>query len=114
MAEDRIHGVVDRVVSVFSKYVDELLDIYNANRYLLAVVETLIHEFRVGALSSEELEKIAMMLRDKLIEGPGSVNPFIMEVLGILEEGASKESVEEALELVKKLWREDSFDKLEV
>ena len=55
-----------------------------------------------------------MDLRDALLEGPGNVNPYIMEILGILEEKATNENIEEALELSRKLFKEDRFDKIEV
>ena len=110
----RVNNVVERVRKVFSKYVDEYLDIYMGNRYLLAFIETLIHEYRAGFYTKEELMSIATKLRDVLVEGPGNVNPFIMELLGILEEGSDEKHIKEALDLAKKLWREDKFDKLEV
>lgn len=110
----RVKEVVSRIRRVFSRYIDEDLDIYMGNRYLLAAIETLIHEYRAGLYSSEELKEIAMKLRDTLIEGPGSVNPYIMEILGILEENVDEKHIREALEIARRMWREDRFDKLEV
>ncbi len=106
--------LVKKITKVYSKYVDEDLDIYMGNRYLLVAVENLIHEARVGLLSPSELNRVATRLRDEILEGPGSVNPYIMEVLGILEEGCDKEHLDEALELSRKLLKEDRFEKLEV
>ncbi len=109
-----VDAVVDKIVRVYSKYIDEELDLYMGNRYLLVAIENLIHEYRAGFLSRDELEAIARNLRDKIVEGPGSANPFVMEVLGIIEEGASQENISEALELSKRLFKEDRFDKIEV
>ncbi|WFO76122.1 hypothetical protein J4526_04620 [Desulfurococcaceae archaeon MEX13E-LK6-19] len=110
----RVDDVVAKIKKVFSKYIDEDLDVYMGNRYLLAAIETLIHEYRAGLYTGDELKEIAMRLRDTLIEGPGNVNPFVMEILGILEEDVNEENVKEALEIARRLWREDKFDKLEV
>ena len=109
-----IESMVGRIVKVFSKYIDEDLDLYTGNRYLLAAVETIIHEYKAGLWSPEEVKSLAARLRETLLEGPGNVNPFIMEILGILEEDVSEENIREALEIARRLWREDRFDKLEV
>ncbi len=109
-----IEELVKRIVRVYSKYIDEDLDLYMGNRYLMVAIENLIHETRAGLWKSEDLQRIAMMLRDALVEGPGSVNPYVMEVLGILEEKADDENIREALELSRKLFREDRFEKIEV
>ncbi len=105
---------MDRILKVFSKYVDEKLDLYTGNRYLLSVIEMIIHEYGAGLWKPDELKDFAAKLREKLIEGPGNVNPFIMEILGIIEEGVNEENIREALDIAKRLWKEDRFDKLEV
>ncbi len=110
----RVEEVVDKIVRVYSMYVDDKLDLYMGNRYLLVAIENLIHEHIAGLINADELKEIAMKLRDKIIEGPGSANPFVMEVLGILEEEVSEENIREALELSKRLFKEDRFDKIEV
>ncbi len=101
-------------MNIYSKYIDEELDLYMGNRYLLIAVENLIHEAKTGFRKPDELQRIAMELRDALLEGPGNVNPYIMEILGILEERVTDENIEEALELSRKLFKEDRFDKIEV
>lgn len=107
-------NTVDRIVKTYTKYVDEDLDIYSGNRYLTVAIETLIHEALKNIINPDELQKIATELRDKLLEGAGSLNPYVMEVLGILEESTSIENLKEALELCCRLLREDRFDKIEV
>ena len=109
-----MEDIVKKIVKIYSKYIDEDLDLYMGNRYLLVAIENLIHETKVGFRKPEELQRIAMKLRDTLLEGPGNVNPYIMEVLGILEEGANEENINEALMLSRKLFSEDRFDKIEV
>lgn len=105
---------VERIVRVYSKYIDEDLDIYGGNRYLTVAIETLIHEALKGELDRKLLQEIAMKLRDSILEGPGSLNPYVMELLGILEESTSDENLKEALALTRRLLKEDRFDKLEV
>ncbi len=107
-------NIVDKIVKTYTKYVDEDLDIYGGNRYLTVAVETLIHEALKNVIDPSELQKIATELRDKLLEGPGSLNPYVMEVLGILEESTSEGNLKEALELCRRLLKEDRFDKIEV
>ncbi len=106
--------VIERIIKTYSKYIDEDLDIYGGNRYLTVAVETLIHEALKNTFPKEQLRKIAEKLRDRILEGPGSLNPYVMELLGILEESISEENLEEALELCRRLLREDRFEKLEV
>ncbi len=108
-----MHWSVERIVEVYGKHIDRE-DIDSANRYLLAVIEAMIREWQVGALDASTLQKMAQELRDKLVEGPGFVNPFVMEVLGILEEKVDEENVREALDLIRRLWQEETLAKLEV
>ncbi len=105
--------IVDKIVRVFSKFIDRE-DIEAGNRYLLAAVETLIYEYLAGEYSSEELSEIARLLRDKIVEGPAYANPFIMEVLGILEEEVNESNIREALERIRELHMEERLDRLEV
>ncbi len=108
-----VDEVVDKIVGVFSKFIDND-DIENGNRYLLASIETLIYEYMAGMIDSQELSEIARKLRDKIVEGPAYANPFIMEVLGILEEKVDEESINEALEKTRRLHMEERLDRLEV
>ncbi len=106
--------IIEKIMKTYTKYVDEDLDIYSGNRYLTVKIESMIHEAIKGIISPEDLREIAEKLRDKILEGPGSINPYVMELLGILEESASPENLKEALELSRRLLKEDKFDKLEV
>ncbi len=106
--------VVKRIVETYTKYIDEDLDIYSGNRYLTVAVEALIHEALKNTIPREQLKIIAEKLRDELLEGPGSLNPYVMELLGILEESTGEDNLREALELSRKLLKEDRFEKLEV
>ena len=106
--------LLDQIMKVYTRYINELLDIYSGNRYLTVKIESLIHEAMAGIIDRSELQELAMNLRDAILEGPGSINPYVMEILGILEESTSEENLREALELSRKLLREDRFEKLEV
>ncbi len=105
--------VIDKIIRVFSKFIGQE-DIETGNRYLLAVVETLIYEYLAGEYTSKELSEIARTLRDKIVEGPAYANPFIMEVLGILEEEVNENNIKEALERIRELHMEERLDRLEV
>ncbi len=109
-----VSEIVEKILKVYSKYIDEDLDIYNGNRYLTVAIETLVHEALKGVISRDDLRKTAEKLRDKILEGPGNINPYVMEILGILEESTSDENLKEALELSRRLLKEDKFEKLEV
>lgn len=108
-----VDEVVKKIINVFSRFIEQE-DIENGNRYLLAMVETLIYEHKAGLISPNELSDIARKLRDGIVEGPAYANPFIMEILGILEEKVDEESVEEALEKIRRLHMEERLDRLEV
>lgn len=105
--------IVDKIIRIFSKFIDKE-DIETGNRYLLAIVETLIYEYLAGEYSSSELSKIAKLLRDRIVEGPAYANPFIMEILGILEEEVNENNIREALERIRELHGEERLDRLEV
>ncbi len=106
--------IVKRIVETYTKYVDEDLDIYSGNRYLTVAIETLVHEALKNTFPRKQLRTLAEKLRDELLEGPGSLNPYVMELLGILEESTEENNLREALELSRKLLKEDRFEKLEV
>lgn len=108
-----VDEVVEKIIDVFSRFIEQD-DIENGNRYLLAVIEALIYEHKVGLISPNELSVIARKLRDGIVEGPAYANPFIMEILGILEEKVDVESIEEALERIRRLHLEERLDRLEV
>ncbi len=104
---------VNEIVEVFSKFIEND-DLENGNRYLLAAIETLIYEYMAGFIPADKLMEAARSLRDKIVEGPAYANPFIMEVLGILEEKVDEENVSEALEKIRRLHLEERLDRIEV
>ncbi len=109
-----VEKTVDEIVSAAMKYFDEHLDLYRGNRYLAVAIEKILHEAYLGIVTRDELRVFAEKMRDKLIEAGGSVNPYILEILGIVEEDSGRKGIEEALELSRRLLREDRLDKIEV
>ena len=101
------------ILNTFTKLV-ERGEIDYANRYILAIIEALIHEWRVGNISSEELKNIASYLRHEITQGPNNLNPYIWEVLGILEEEVNESNIDEAFNKIRELWHEERLDKLEM
>jgi len=104
----------DLILSVFTYFIEKEYDIDKANRYLLAKIESLVHEYEAGVIEEEYLKELASKLREEIIQGPNNLNPFIWEILGIIEEGLNSENLKEVLEKIKDLWKEDRLDKLEV
>ena len=99
---------------MFTYFIEKEYDIDKANRYLLAKIESLLHEYEAGLIPEDQLRSLASALREEIIEGPDNLNPFIWEILGIIEEGLNENNLREALEKIKDLWKEDRLDKLEV
>ncbi len=109
-----VERLVEKTVEAAMKYFDEKLDLYRGNRYLVVAIEKVLHEAYLGYVSGDELRRYAEAMRDKLLEAGASVNPYIMEMLGIVEENSGPEGIEEALELSRRLLREDRLEKIEV
>ncbi len=105
---------LDTVLDIYRKYFDEDLDIYNANRFLALVGELLAHLANTGKLELNELRDIAMKIRDAIVDMGGEINLYVMELFGILENAESLNDIKEALDLSRRLFREDKFEKLEV
>ncbi len=105
---------LDTILDIYRKYFDEDLDIYNANRFLALVGELLAHLANTGKLELNELRDIAMKIRDAIVDVGGEINLYVMELFGILENAESPNDIKEALDLSRRLFREDKFEKLEV
>ncbi len=105
---------LDTVLDIYRKYFEEDLDIYNANRFLALVGELLAHLANTGKLELNELRDIAMKIRDAVVDMGGEINLYVMELFGILENAESPNDIKEALDLSRRLFREDKFEKLEV
>ncbi len=104
---------LDTVLNIYMKYFDDL-DVYNANRFLALVGELLAHLANTGKLELNELRNIAMEIRDAIVDVGGEINLYVMELFGILENAESPNDIKEALDLSRRLFREDKFEKLEV
>ncbi len=109
-----VRNELDTVLSVYRKYFDDDLDVYNANRFLALVGELLAHLANTGKLELDELRNIAMKIRDAIVNVGGEINLYVMELFGILENAESPNDIKEALDLSRRLFREDRFEKLEV
>ncbi len=105
---------LDTILDIYRKYFDEDLDIYNANRFLALVGELLAHLANTGKLELNELRDIAMKIRDAIVDVGGEINLYVMELFGILENAESPNDIKEALDLSRRLFREDKFEKIEV
>ncbi len=105
---------VDKVLEYYEKLVEDLGDVDRGNFYIatLASYASLLYE--LGVVSSEELSRYFEELRERIMDGPDLLNPYVSELLGILAEGLSEENKEEFFSKLRMLLREESLDRLEL
>ncbi len=72
---------IDFVIRTYSKYI-EREDVDSANRFLASVAMVASFAASVGTLSPEEASKYIEELREKVVEGPENINPYVFGLLG--------------------------------
>ncbi len=70
--------------------------------------------WRAKLVDSEELSEYFEGLREGILEGPNALNPYVMELLGIIAEGLTEEVFSEFLTKLRMTLREESLDRLEL
>jgi hypothetical protein len=104
---------VDDIINIYEKYVS-VNDVDNAN-FFIAIIAGLLGFMKYHkVLSPESVAELAKTLRIGLIEGPNYLNPYVMELLGILEEEFNEALFNEFLFKLKSILREERLDRLEV
>jgi len=90
---------VDDVVKIYSKYIEEE-DVDSANRFLASVAAMAAYAAKVE-LDPEEVKKYVEELRDKIVEGPEMINPYVFGLLGdLIDDPTNLEAVKERLRLI--------------
>lgn len=90
---------IEEVVKIYSKYVEQE-DIDSANRFLASVAAMAAYAARAG-LNPEEVRKYIDELREKIVEGPEMINPYVFGLLGdLIEDPTNIEAVKERLRFI--------------
>ena len=89
---------IEEVVNTYSKLVEEKEDIDSANRFLASVCAMAAYASYAGALKPEEVSNYAEELREKIVEGPEMLNPYVFGLLGdLIEDPTDLERIKERL-----------------
>ncbi len=104
---------VDDIINIYEKYIS-VNDVDKANFFIAVLVGFLGFMKYHKVLSSESVAELARTLRIGLIEGPNYLNPYVMELLGILEEEFNEVVFNEFLFKLRSILREERLDRLEV
>ena len=91
---------IEEVVKTYSKFVEKE-DIDSANRFLASVCTTIAYATAAGTLDPEEASKYADELRERIVEGPEMLNPYVFGLLGdLIEDPKDLERIKERLRLI--------------
>ena len=72
---------LDFVIKTYSKFIEKE-DVDSANRFLATIAMMASFAASVGTLKPEEVSKYVEELREKIIEGPENINPYVFGLLG--------------------------------
>ncbi|ABU81962.1 hypothetical protein [Ignicoccus hospitalis] len=90
---------IDEVVKVYSKFIDKE-DVDSANRFLASVAAMAAY-YAAAEGKGEEVRKYIEELREKIVEGPEMLNPYVFGLLGdLIEDPSDLEAVKERLRLI--------------
>ncbi|UXD21691.1 hypothetical protein IPA_06855 [Ignicoccus pacificus DSM 13166] len=91
---------IQDVVETYSKFVEKE-DIDSANRFLASVCATIAYATAAGTLDPEDAKSYADELRERIVEGPEMLNPYVFGLLGdLIEDPTDLERVKERLRLI--------------
>ncbi|ALU12602.1 hypothetical protein EYM_05620 [Ignicoccus islandicus DSM 13165] len=76
---------IDDVLEVYSSFI-EREDVDSANRFLASLCSTIAFAVASGKLDEEKARSYLEELREKVVEGPGMLNPYVFGLLGDLIE----------------------------
>ena len=105
---------ISKFMEFYTKLVEDLGDVDRANFYVSLLIGYGALLWKLGLISSEDLGKYFEKLRSEILEGPNQLNPYVMELLGILSEGINDETYEELIDKLRMLLREERLDRLEL
>ncbi len=100
------------VMKVYENHI-ALGDIDRANLFIALTAGFLAFIKYHRILDQDFISDFAKNLRFEIVEGPNYLNPYVMELLGILEEEVDDVSFNELITKLRALLREESLDRLE-
>lgn len=103
------------VLKAYERLVDEG-DIDAANFLVASLAGYALYMFRAGEIGRGELSEYFDSLRFEIVDGPDYLNPYLMEVMGIMSDEALDDEAlfAEASEKLRFLLKEERLDRLEV
>ncbi|MCS7107979.1 MAG: hypothetical protein RMH77_03945 [Sulfolobales archaeon] len=104
---------LEMVMKIYEEHID-IGDVDKANLFVAFIVGFLAFIKYHKGVDEGLISDFAGSLRRGLVEGPDYLNPYIMELLGILEEEISEVTFNELITKLRGLLREERLDKLEV
>lgn len=104
---------VDEVVEAYSKLIDSG-DIDEANFFLAMLTGYSAFLWRAELTTADVLSNYFNSLRTEIIDGPDYLNPYLMEVMGILSEGLNELTFKELVYKLRSILKEDRLDIIEV
>jgi hypothetical protein len=96
---------IDEVVKIYSKYIEQE-DVDSANRFLASVAAMAAYAAKAG-LNPEEVRRYAEELREKIVEGPEMLNPYVFGLLSALADDPT--NLDEVKERLKYIWSMDEL-----
>ena len=105
---------LSKVLEFYTKLVEDEMDIDRANFYMAILVGYAALLWKLNLVKTDELSKYFDRIREEILEGPNQLNPYVMELFGILAEGLNDKNYEELISKLRMLLREERLDRLEV
>ena len=105
---------INDIMKFYSKLIEEDMNVDEANFYMAILVGYAALLWRMGNIDSANLSKYFEKLREEILEGPNQLNPYIMELFGIISEGLNDRNINELIDKLRMLLREERLDRLEV
>ncbi len=110
---DAVRLDLEAIMRVYEERIDSG-DVDNGNLFIALLTGFLAFVKYHGVVDEAAVSEFARELRIRLIEGPDYLNPYVMELLGILEEEVDENSFYELITKLRALLREERLDRLEV
>ncbi|MEM0453520.1 MAG: hypothetical protein QXO98_02550 [Sulfolobales archaeon] len=101
------------VIRIYEEHIS-LGDVDKANLFIAFITGVLTFIKYHKVVDEDFISRFAGSLRHELIEGPNYLNPYVMELLGILEEETNEVTFNELITKLRALLREERLDRLEV
>ncbi len=88
---------IEEVLDVYSSFI-EREDVDSANRFLASLCATIAFAVASGKLDEEKARNYLEELRERIVEGPGMLNPYVFGLLGdLIEDPKDIERIKERL-----------------